>query len=60
MLFFVNLPIVIGIPIINELGLLGVGVNAKKIGLLLHMADFFLCFNSVIIYLTVKRLVQSI
>ena len=60
LLFFVNIPLVIGIPIICELGFLDHKPNVKTIYAFLHLTDFFLCFNSVIIYSTVQKLVTAI
>ena len=55
-----NLPLIIGIPVFVELGLLDYKPNAKTIYAVLHLADFFLCFNSFVIYSTIQKLVQGI
>ena len=52
LLFYVNLPLIIGIPICLEGGFLNGMDEAKfdKTYLLLQAADFMLCFNSIFIY----------
>ncbi len=60
-LFYFNIPLVIGIPIFVEWGLPGLEKkNASMISLLLTLTDFFLCFNSVIIYSTISKLCTAI
>ncbi|CDW87124.1 UNKNOWN [Stylonychia lemnae] len=59
-LFFVNIPMILGIPALTELGFLDHKPNAKTIFAILHLTDFFLCFNSIIIYSTLQRLVSAI
>lgn len=61
MLFFVNIPLVIGIPLFVEFGLSD--FQKKDINLIymvLHLTDFFLCFNSIVIYSLVSKLVTGI
>ena len=62
MLFFVNLPIVIGIPIALEGGFLDAEhkEHVDRTYIFLQMVDFFLCFNSVIMYTTLKKVVTMI
>eukprot|EP00347_Sterkiella_histriomuscorum_P020833 403336292 len=60
LLFYVNLPLVFAIPILCEMGVLDHKPNVKQIYAILHLTDFFLCFNSVLIYTVVQRLVHSI
>ena len=50
LLLFVNIPAILGIPIFVEMGFLDHKPNAKTIYAMLHLCDFFLCFNSLIIY----------
>ena len=60
-LFFFNIPMVIGIPLFVELGLpMLEKKNASMISMLLTLTDFFLCFNSLIIYSTISKLVTAI
>ena len=60
-LFFFNLPMVFGIPIFVEFGLPSLEKkNASMISMLLTLTDFFLCFNSLIIYSTISKLVTAI
>ena len=61
-LFFINVPIIFGIPILLEGGFLN-SVNAEKVDttyMLLFVADSFLSFNSIIMYSTLKRIVSGI
>ena len=61
MLFFVNCPLIVGIPFLIEFGLDPVHKElADNTYLALTMGDFFLFFNSVMIYSTLKRMVSSI
>ena len=53
LLFYVNIPLVFAIPLVCELGFFDHKPNVKTIYAFLHLTDFFLCFNSVIIYSTV-------
>lgn len=51
MLAYVNLPLIVAIPLFVEFGL--PEFSKKDISLvytMLHLTDFFLCFNSIIIY----------
>jgi hypothetical protein len=60
-LFFFNIPMVIGIPLFVELGLpMLEKKNASMISMLLTLTDFFLCFNSLIIYSTISKLCTAI
>lgn len=60
-LFFFNIPLVIGIPLFTELGLpMLERKNASMISMLLTLTDFFLCFNSLIIYSTISKLCTAI
>ena len=60
-LFFFNIPMVIGIPIFVEWGLPSLEKkNASMISMLLTLTDFFLCFNSLIIYSTISKLCTAI
>ena len=60
-LFFINIPMIIAIPLFVEFGM--PAEDKKDVGFLyvaLHLTDFFLCFNSLIIYSMVSRLVTAI
>ena len=62
LLFFVNIPLIFAIPIALETGLLD-KVHSEKVDstyIALQMADFFFCFNSILIYSTLKRVVSSV
>lgn len=61
MLFFVNLPIVAGIPLFVHFGL--PELTKKDVNLvyvMLHLTDFLFCFNSIVIYQTVQKIVTAI
>ena len=61
MLFFVNCPLIVGIPLLIEFGLDPVHKElVDNTYLALTMGDFLLCFNSIMIYSTLKRMVSSI
>ena len=61
-LFYVNFPLIVGIPIVLEGGFLSGMEEAKfdKTYLLLQAADFMLCFNSIFIYSTIKKMASAI
>ena len=62
LLFFVNVPLIFGIPIALEGGFLD-QVHSEKVDttyMLLFVADSFLTLNSLIIYSTLKRVVSGI
>lgn len=61
MLLFVNLPMIVGIPLFVEFGL----PEFKKkdinfVYMILHLTDFFLCFNSIVIYSMIQKMVTTI
>ena len=61
MLFFVNMPLIVGIPALIEFGLDPVHKEmVDNLYLVLTCGDFMLCFNSIMIYQTLKRMVSSI
>lgn len=61
MLFFVNLPLIVGIPAFIEFGLPELQKkDVTMIYTILHLTDFFLCFNSLIIYSVISKLVTAI
>lgn len=62
-LFFVNLPLMVGLPICLEGGFILDPIHkqtASTLYLMLSMTDFMLFFNSVVIYNTIKRITTSI
>lgn len=60
-LFFVNLPLIIGIPTFVEFGLPAMQKkDLSMIYVVLHLTDFFLCFNSIVIYTMISKLVTAI
>ena len=60
-LFFVNLPLILGIPCYVEWGLpLAQKEDLTLAYTVLHLTDFFLCFNSIIIYSVVSKMVTGI
>ena len=61
LLFFVNIPMIFGIPMFVEFGLpMLEKKNASLISIVLHLTDFFLCFNSLIIYSMISKLTTAI
>lgn len=61
LLFFVNIPMIVGIPVFVEWGLpMLEKKNASMIAIVLHLTDFFLCFNSLIIYSMISKLTTAI
>ena len=61
-MFFVNVPLIIGIPFALEGGILD-SVHSEKVDrfyIVLQMADFFFAFNSILIYSTLKRVCQTV
>ena len=61
MLFFINMPLIVGIPALIEFGLDPIHKElVDNTYLALTMGDFFLCFNSIMIYQTLKRMVSTI
>jgi hypothetical protein len=57
----VNIPLIIGIPLFVEFGM--PAMEKKDVSIIyvvLHMTDFFLCFNSLIIYTMISKLVTTI
>jgi hypothetical protein len=59
-LYFVNLPLVIGLPLFSYFGM--PDIHTKDINMklaVLHLADFFFTFNSVIIYSVLSKLVTG-
>ena len=61
LLFFVNIPLIIGIPVLTEFFMDPIHKETvDKTYITLQMADFFFCFNSIIIYTTIKKVVTSI
>ena len=61
MLFFLNMPLIVGIPLLIEFGLDPIHMElVDSTYLALTMGDFFLCFNSIMIYQTLKKMVSSI
>jgi hypothetical protein len=61
LLFFVNIPLICGIPIFVQFGL----PNLEKkdfnmIYVILNITDFFLCFNSLVIYCMISKIVTGI
>ena len=63
LLFGVNLPLCVGIPVCMEYGILfdkAHAATADKLYLMFTMADFMLFFNSMLIYNTLKTLVSSV
>lgn len=60
-LFFVNLPIIVGLPILLETGMLAMSAEKlEKLYGLLCLGDFFLTFNSILFYSFVKSMAKSI
>lgn len=60
-LFYVNLPLIVGIPAFVEWGLPAIQkTDVSILYVVLHLTDFFLCFNSLIIYSTINKLVTAI
>ena len=61
LLFFVNIPLIFGIPIMTEFFMDPVHKETvDKTYITLQMADFFFCFNSIIMYTTIKKVVSCI
>lgn len=61
LLFFVNLPLVVGIPVFVQFGLPSFEKkDLNLIYMMLNVTDFFLCFNSVIIYSMISKIVTGI
>ena len=61
LLFFVNIPMILGLPLFVEFGLpMLEKKNASLIAIVLHLTDFFLCFNSLIIYSMISKLTTAI
>lgn len=61
LLFFVNIPMIFGLPLFVEFGLpMMEKKNASLIAVVLHLTDFFLCFNSLIIYSMISKLTTAI
>mmetsp|Transcript_12710 Transcript_12710/g.21411 ORF Transcript_12710/g.21411 Transcript_12710/m.21411 type:complete len:96 (+) Transcript_12710:241-528(+) len=63
LLFFVNIPMIVGIPFCLETGTIidkAHAESADSLYLMMQMVDFMLFFNSVIIYSTLKRIVSSV
>ncbi len=61
LLFFVNIPMILGLPLFVEFGLPMLDKkNASLIAIVLHLTDFFLCFNSLIIYSMISKLTTAI
>lgn len=61
LLFFVNLPLIVGIPVFVEFGLPNIGKkDLNMIYIVLHLTDFFLCFNSLVIYTMISKVVTGI
>jgi len=60
LLFFVNFPLLIGIPLYVELGPLHEKPNFALISMMLHLCDGFLFFNSFLIYSVMKQIVSYI
>ena len=62
LLFFINLPLIVVIPIALEGGLID-NIHSQSVDgiyIALQLADFFMFFNSVLIYSTLKRVVSAI
>jgi hypothetical protein len=52
---------IVGIPVFVEWGLpMLEKKNASLIAIVLHLTDFFLCFNSLIIYSMISKLCTAI
>ena len=62
LLFFVNVPLILGIPIALEFDLIDKAHSEKADGtyMTLMVADFFFTFNSLMIYSVIKRVCSSI
>ena len=60
LLFFVNIPLVFGLPVLLETGFADHKEQADRLYVFLQIADFFFAFNSIIIYQTLKRVVYAI
>lgn len=62
LLFFVNLPLLAGIPLALECGLLDTVLPEKvdKTYMFLMFSDFFFTFNSILIYTTLKTITKCI
>lgn len=61
LLFFVNIPLILGIPAFVEWGLPALQKkDVNIIYIVLHLTDFFLCFNSLVIYSMISKLVTAI
>jgi hypothetical protein len=61
MLYYINIPLIVGIPIFVHFGLpVSLTKDINTIYALLHLTDFFICFNSFIMYSFLSKLVTSI
>lgn len=61
MLFYINIPLVIGIPLFVQFGV--PELQKKDLSMLyaiLHLTDFFFCFNSILIYSIISKVVTCI
>lgn len=61
MLYYVNIPLIIGIPIFVHFGLpVSHTKDINTVYAMLHLTDFFFCFNAYIIYAFLSKLVTCI
>ena len=62
MLFYVNVPICIGLPALLQTGIIEASnpAKAEMVSILLGLTDFFFFFNSVLMYTVISSVTKSI